>query len=612
MRSVCSYYCLTLTFLVITISSVSQASVPDKPIAATKPSAESTPSSPTTWAKIELKGSYAEGAQMPGLFGSVSESLSEGISRLEKAATDKTISGVILRFNSPTLGWAKQNEFRQAIKRIQAKGKKVYAYLDSGTSKDYLIASACDKIIMPESGVLMVLGMQAEVTFYKNLFDTIGVKADMLRVGEFKSAAEPYTRTEMSDPFYKEMEELLDDYYRQIVDVIAQGRNLDRKKIIAAIDSGPHTAADAKKMGLIDEVAYEDALEQIITANGKLDPVKTVRGYGKKKLDTDFSGFAGMMKLMNLMMGIEPTGRRGFGPKIAVIHANGMIVTGRSTSDMFSGEVLGSETFIKAVHKAEKDSSVKAIVLRVDSPGGSALASDLMWRALQKVKKPVVVSMGDVAASGGYYISMGANRIFAEPGTLTGSIGVVGGKFALKGLYEKVGISTTVIRRGKNSGVMSVLDKFSDSERKAMTKMLHEVYAQFTTKAAEGRKMKHAKLEKLARGRVYTGAMAVKIGLVDELGTLEDAFSHAKKLAGIKPEEKVDRIILPRPSSPFEQLFGPVDLDARSSTSAANGTMQLLQALSPELATHLKGVAIVNLLARESRLTLMPFRITVK
>ena len=235
-----------------------------------------------------------------------------------------------------------------------------------------------------------------------------------------------------------------------------------------------------------------------------------------------------------------------------------------------------------------------------------------MWRALQKVSKPVVVSMGDVAASGGYYISMGANRIFAEPGTLTGSIGVVGGKFALKGLYEKIGISTTVIRRGKNSGVMSTLNEFSDSERKAMTKMLHEVYDQFTRKAAKGRNMEYAKLEKLARGRVYTGAMAVKIGLVDELGTLEDAFNHAKFLAGIKPGEKVKRMILPRPSSPFEQLFGPVDADARISGSAANGMMQWLEALSPELAAHLKNIAIVNLLAREPRLTLMPFRITVK
>lgn len=612
MRSMCAKCCLTLTFLMLTICSVSQAGVPEKPASAAKPPAKITPPSPTTWAKIELKGSYAEGAQMLGLFGSVSESLADGIARLEKAASDKKISGVILRFNSPSTGWAKQNEFRQAIKRIQAKGKKVYAYLDSGTSKDYLIASVCDKIIMPESGVLMVLGMQAEVTFYKNLFDTIGVKADMLRVGEFKSAAEPYTRTEMSEPFRREMEELLDDYYRQIVDVISQGRKLDRKKVIAMIDSGPHTATDAKKLGLIDEVAYEDELEKIIIDNGKLDALKTVRGYGKKKLDTDFSGFAGMMKLMNLMMGIEPSSRRGSGSKIAVIHASGMILTGRSTSDLFGGEVLGSETFIKAVQKADKDSSVKAIVLRVDSPGGSALASDLMWRALEKVNKPIVVSMGDVAASGGYYIAMGADRIFAEPGTLTGSIGVVGGKFALKGLYEKIGISTTVIRRGKNSGVMSTLEGFSDSERKAMTKMLHEVYDQFTQKAAQGRKMEYAKLEKLARGRVYTGAMAVKIGLVDELGTLEDAFNHAKQLAGIKPGEKVDRMILPRPSSPFEQLFGSVDSDARIAASSANGTMQLLKALSPELAAHLKGIAIVNLLAREPRLTLMPFRITVK
>lgn len=571
----------------------------------------SAPAGPMGVAHIELKGAYPEGAQIPGLFSELTEGLSDAIARLDKAADDEKISAILLKIESPTIGWAKVNEFRKAISRVRAKNKKVFAVLDSASTHDYLVAAACDEIVMPESGALMVLGLRAEVSFYKNLLDKLDVKAEMLRVGEYKSAAEPYTRTEMSPEFRREMDAILDDYLRQIVDAIAEGRKLDRDKVLAAIDSGPHTAKAAKELGLIDRVAYEDEVPAILKEGGNRD-VKLTRRYGKKKTDTDFSGFAGMMKMMNMMMGLEEPKRRTSTPKIAVIHAIGAIMEGKSGSELLGGATLGSETFIKAVRTAAEDSTVKAVVLRVDSPGGSALASDLMWRALEKVNKPIVVSMGDVAASGGYYISMGADRIFAEPGTLTGSIGVVGGKIALKGLFDKVGITTTVLSRGKNSGTMSALEGFTDSEREAMTKMLHDVYDQFTQKAAQGRKMEHEKLEKLARGRVYTGAMALKIGLVDELGTLDDAVAHARKLAGLKPEDKVERMLLPKPVSPLEQLFGPLDPDAEVHARETSKLAETAKQMAPELVEQLQGAFMVNLLSREGRLLLMPFRLNVK
>jgi len=567
---------------------------------------------PSAWAHIVMKGSYPEGAQLPGLFGSVTEGLTAGLARLHQAADDDRIAGVVLQINSPSIGWAKLNDFRQAIERVRAKGKKVYAWFKSGTTKDYLLAASCDKIIMPESGTLMMLGVRAEVSFYKNLFDKLSLRADMLRVGEFKSAAEPYTRTRMSAPFRREMKEMLDDYYRQIVKTVATGRKLAPTKVKDAIDSGPHSAATAKKLGLIDQIAYEDELAAIIRADSKGRSQKIIKRYGRKKRDTDFSGFAGFIKLMNLMMGLEPRKSAGFRPRIAVIHAEGMIMTGRSTSSLFMGSVLGSETIVKAVRKASADPKVKAIVLRVNSPGGSALASDLMWRALEKVNKPFIVSMGDVAASGGYYISMGADRIFAEPGTLTGSIGVVGGKIALKGLYEKIGITTDVIQRGRNNGLLSSHDTFSDSERKAMTRLLHETYGQFTRKAARGRHMKVEQLEKLARGRVYTGAMAIKIGLVDQLGTLEDAIAYAKKKAGLKPTDKVDRLDLPKPVSPFEALFGPLDTDARAQVAQNRALRTLLGQVAPELSDHLRAVGRINVLAGERRLLVLPFRLRVR
>jgi protease IV len=564
------------------------------------------------FAQIELKGAYPEGAEPLSLFGNPAETLSEVVARLDKAANDEKVNGVILRINDPTLGWAKVNELQHAIQHVRNKGKKVIAYLDSATTHDYLVAAVCDQIVMPESGEVSIVGLRAEVTFFKNLFDWLHLKPDMLRVGEYKSAAEPFSRTEMSKEFRHEMEEILDDYLRQIIDGISKSRKLDAAKVQAAIDNGPYTARRACDLGLIDKVAYEDEIEGMLKKSETNHDVEITKNYAKKKTDNDFSGFGGMMKMMNLLMGGEQTKRLNSKPKIAVVHAVGSIMSGKSSTSFFGGETLGSETFIKAVRQASEEKTVKAIVLRVDSPGGSALASDLMWRALQKAGKPIIVSMGDVAASGGYYISMGAQRIFAEPGTLTGSIGVVGGKVAIGGLLEKVGITTSVISRGKNSGVNSMLSSFTDSERKAMQQSLYDIYGQFTHKAAEGRKMDYDKLEKLARGRVYTGAMATKLGLVDELGTLDDAVKYAAKVAGLSHEEKIERWILPPATSPLESIFGSSDSDAESSVRITKAVAQTLGQLSPELADKLRAVSIFDLLAREPRLTVMPFQLRVR
>ena len=562
------------------------------------------------WAQISIKGNYPEKVSAAGLFGDIVETLSKAIARIDKAADDEEITGVILDIKTPTLGWAKLNEFRAAIDRVRAKKKKVYAYVDSGLAMDYLLAASCDEVIMPESAMLLLVGLRAEVSFYKNLLDWLDVEADMLRIGEYKAAAEPFTRTEMSPEFRAEMEAILDDYYRQMVEIIANQRKLSVEQVKQAIDAGPHSARSAHRLGLIDRVAYEDELPALFKQNDATVEVKITKDYAKKKVDTNFDGFTGMIKLMNLMMGIDPSARSGYGPKIAVIHATGVIMPGRSSTDMFGNEVLGAETLIKAVREAEKDAKVKAIVLRVDSPGGSALASDLMWRSLEQVKKPFVVSMGNVAASGGYYISMGADRIFAEPGTLTGSIGVVGGKLALNGLFKKVGITTSVIARGKNSGVMSPTEKYTPGEREAMMALFHEIYDQFTRKAAQGRNMPVEKLEPLARGRVYTGAMAQKIGLVDELGTLEDAVAYAKQLAKIRDDTEIERLLLPKPLSPFEQLFGPVDATTIAPADRA-AARQVARLLGSESAEQLQGWQLMELLGKEPRLTIVPFLLTV-
>jgi protease-4 len=449
--------------------------------------------------------------------------------------------------------------------------------------------------------------LRSEVTFYKNLFDKLSIEPQILRVGEFKSAAEPYSRTEMSGPFREEMEAILDDYHQQMLKMIADARKISVEKAGELVDQGVLTAAEAREAGLVDAISYEDEFQKSLPGDSATK-LKLVMGYGKKKLDTDFSGFNGFVKMMNLLAGVEPQQRKSKNPKIAVISAVGVIMPGKSQSDLLGTEVLGAETLIKAIREARDDETVKAIVLRIDSPGGSALASDLMWHELEVIGKPVIASMGDTAASGGYYIAMGADRIFAEPGTLTGSIGVVGGKIAFDGLFQKVGVNTSVVQRGKNAGILSMTMPFSESERTAMQKLLDDIYRQFTTKAAGGRKMEVDKLEKLARGRVYTGNQALKIGLVDELGTLEDAIAAAKKAANIPEGDKVEKLLLPKAVSPLEQLFGPLE---ESTSLRSAGRASLADLLPASLHNVLEAVSLSDLLARERILTVLPYKIQI-
>ncbi len=562
-----------------------------------------------SWAEIKISGSLPEGPSLPGLFGELGETMNRLFERLDAAADDNDIKGIILKIDNPSLASGGIHELRRKILAVRESGKPVYAFLETAMTADYLVATACDKIFMPEPGMLLMTGMRAEVSFYRNLLDKLDIQADILRVGKFKSAAEPYTRTEMSPEFKQEIEELLDDRFSAVINMIAKSRGLKPDQVKNAIDSGPHSPASAVKLGLIDAIHYPDEIEQIVLGGKKDLEFKLVKRYGKKKVDTDFEGFTGLMKMMELLMGTEPRGRRSKAPQIAVIYASGAIMPGHGTSGPFGENMIGSDSMVATINKAAANERVKAIVLRVNSPGGSALASDLIWRALDRVDKPIVVSMADVAASGGYYISMGADHIFAEPGTVTGSIGVVGGKLAFEGLFKKLGITTSVVSRGKNSGALSLNSPFTDSERAAMQKMMDEIYDIFTRKAAQGRGMDLEKLKSLAGGRVYTGRMAVENGLVDELGTLEDAIAKATELAGLDADDNIQRLLLPKPTSPFEQLFGPIDAE----TKVSKIPQSLEELLPAELSMHLKNALMMEKLsASDPRLLMMPFHLEFK
>ncbi len=572
-----------------------------KPQEAAKKASEKPATKTVTVAEFTIRGGYAEGPQSDSLFGEMQPSLADLIRRIEQAGEDKDVAAAVLRIEDAALGRGKLHELRAAIARFRKSGKPIYALLTSGETAEYLLATACDRVIMPSSGVLMVPGVRAEVTFYKGLFDKLGIQAEMLQMGKYKGAGEPYTRSGMSPELRENLGGVVDDFYDDMVATIAKDRKMEDYRVKTLIDDGLFTAAAAKKAGLIDEVAYADQFLDSLKKELKADEVKVVANYKKKKVDTDFSGLSGFMKMLNLILGTEkPAETGGKEKKIAVVYAVGMIVPGKSGSSLFGGEVLGSTTLVEALRKAADDPNVLAIVLRIDSPGGSALASDLIWRETVRTKKPIIASMGDVAGSGGYYIAMGAQKIIAEPGTVTGSIGVVGGKLATAGLFEKIGVTSEVISRGKISGALSSDKPFTPEERAALVRLLEETYRQFVGKAAQGRKMPREKLESLAQGRIYTGRMAAANGLVDAVGTLADAVAEAKKAAGLKPDDKVELMVLPKPRTIFEQLFG----DGAISDE--------MEGVLPGAGGLLRKARALRQLFAERTLTWMPFEVQVK
>jgi len=567
-------------------------------------------------AVITLQGAIPEKVAPDNPLGDVEPNLFDMVNRFDRAAKDKNISAVLLQLRNPSLGRAKIAELRAAIARVRKAGKPVYAEMPVATTADYLLAVACDEIVMPESGTLLIPGVRAEIMFYKNLFDKLGVKAEMMQCGKFKGAAEPYTRTEMSPAFRKQLEMLIDDVYKQMVTTIATDRKLDEKKVRELIDLGLCSPLFAKKAGLIDTVAYQDEFRQSLPKKLNAEEIVFVHNYGKKKVDTDFSGMTGLIKLMSLISGAKSGSRHSRAKKVAIVHMTGAITTGKSKSGLFGGSSVGSATIIRALRTVADDDTVVAVILRVDSPGGSALASDLIWREIQRTrtKKPVIASMGDYAASGGYYVSMGCDKIYAAPGTLTGSIGVVGGKIALDGLFNKVGLTTSVISRGKNSGMLSTTSPFTDSERKAWQQMMNETYRQFTAKAAKGRKMDLKKLQSLAAGRVWSGRDAKANGLVDEIGTLYDTIAVAKKMGGIKAGQKVEILSLPKPKNFFEELFNKSDDDEEVSLEMAHqaNLQKLANRLAPGLAKYLGEVETLQRLFTEPSILMMPCRIEIK
>jgi protease-4 len=510
------------------------------------------------------------------------------IDDLRKAKVDKRIGAVlIVPGGLRAQFWGKIQELRDAILDYRRSGKPAIAYVEYGDDRVYYLASACDRVFLMPSSQLDLNGLASYELFLRGTLDKIGAYPDFLHMGEFKTAANQFTETGFT-PAHREMIESINrDMFEQLVRGIADGRRKPEAEVRALIDQGPFLARDAVKAGLVDGLAYPDQLD---------DKVKVPGGKLRRLDDREYA------KVSPASLGLNK------GPRIALIYASGVIVSGESGFDPVNGPVLGSDTLIKYIRQAREDSRVKAIVLRVDSPGGSAVASDSIWRELmltrtQKPARPLVVSMSDLAASGGYYISMPASYIVAEPATLTGSIGVITGKIVTGGTLEKIGAHMESVSIGRNAEMNSPIRPFNDSERAKVQAGIAAFYDIFVEKAAQSRHMPPARLEALARGRVWTGRQAKQNGLVDELGGLDRALAAAKQRAGLAPDAEVELVTYPPKRTIYEIV-------AESLRSENRSSLFLSLALSPE---ERQAIAVattpVRLFRRGETLALMPYTV---
>lgn len=531
-------------------------------------------------------------------FGGPEDSLTNLLLQFKKAKADKRITAVLLEIDMSGAGWGKSEEIRDAIADFRSSGKPVYAYLELGMNKEYYIASACDKIYMPPPGELFINGLAADVMFFRGSLDKLGIYPDIYQIGKYKSVGDMFTQKQMTPEHKQYVNELLDDLYNRYAEGSGKGRGKSATDMKALIDNAPYDAKAAKEAGLIDGALYRDEVDKELKKRlgyKDTDDLKVVKGSDYRDVDQESLGL-------------------NKGEKVAIIYATGEIGSGRSENTPSGNQSIGSETLVRALNDARDDKTIKAIVLRVDSPGGSGLASDIIWRAVEsaKEKKPVVVSMGDVAASGGYYISAGANRIIAEPSTITGSIGVVAGKPVLRGLYDWLGVSNEYVLRGKNAGMFRETEKFSDDERKKFEGWINATYQDFIGKVAKGRNKKVEEIDKIGQGRVWTGAQGKGNGIVDEYGGLDRAVDVAKELAGIAKDKGIHRVILPAPRSILQEWLNLGDDSETRESPELKQQRAVLAALPEDARRAFRYAALLDKMKHGDAALVMPFDLRIK
>ena len=529
-------------------------------------------------------------------FGGPDQSLSGLVMQFKKAKVDKRIKAILLDVNLSGVGWGKSEELRDAIMDFRSSGKPVYAYIEFGLNKEYYIATACDKIIVPPPGELFINGLAADVMFFRGSLDKLGIYPDIFQIGKYKSAGDMFTQKQMTEAHRQYINEMLDDLYGRYVNTIAQARHKTPDEVKALIDNAPYSAAKAKEAGLIDDVLYRDDVEKEFKKRlgyKDSDQFVAVRGSDYRDVSPESLGL-------------------NKGERIAVIYASGDIGSGSSQNSPSGEQSIGSDTLAKALNDAAADKTLKAIVLRVDSPGGSGLASDIIWHAVEaaNAKKPVVVSMSDVAASGGYYISASAAKIIAQPSTITGSIGVVAGKPVMRGFYDWLGISNEYVLRGKTAGMFRETEKFSDEERAKFEDWIKTTYYQdFVPKVAKGRNKDAQSVDAVGQGRVWTGAQAKDHGLVDDFGGLDKAIEVAKQLAKIPADKGVERVILPYPTTFLQELLSG---GSDNSNTQVEQQRAVYAGLPEDARRALRYMQLMDKMKNGESMMLMPYDLRIK
>ena len=494
-----------------------------------------------SWVLLDLEGEYAEevsDAPLARLLGDPSTSFLDLLLLIRDAGEDPRVAGMVVRVRPLAIGWAKAQEIREALVRFRSTGKPLHAYLElelSGGSLEYFLASAADRVHVPPGAAAPVTGLLAQYVFLGGVWEKLDIDMQVLKIREYKTAGDMLSEKTMTT-WHREMANaLLDSLYEQLVDAIAADRQLEPAAVRAAIDAGPATPDELQQAGLVDDAQFLDDLRLVLVGEE-----------GEWLAADDYA--AARWPLPGAPVATQ---------QVAVLYGVGAVTTGESESSPGGGESsMGADTLIEAFNDIAADDAISAVVFRIDSPGGSALASDLIWQAAQRARarKPVIVSMSDVAASGGYYVAAPGTRIVASPGTMTGSIGVVMAKPNVRGLLDKLGINTVELQRGEMASMLSVNESFTPAQLTRIKSTMEYVYDLFVERVADGRGLDAVQVNEVGRGRVWTGAQARQNGLVDELGGFFTAINAAKTAAGIPVEERVGLVFYPRHKSVFERL----------------------------------------------------------
>jgi protease-4 len=508
------------------------------------------------------------------------------VEALQKASRDDRVRAVLLMPSTLELPyWGKVQEMRDAVVAFRKSGKSVTAFLEYGGDREYYLASAADRVFLMPTSSLDLTGVASYEMFLRGTLDKLGAFADFVHIGEYKTAANQLTERGFT-PEHREMAQSLNrDMYEQLIAAIAEGRKKSEAEIRDLLDQGPFIASQALEAGLVDELAYEDELDDRVPELADGDESRRIDGGNYQRIRPQ-------------SVGVRPRSR------IAVLYIVGTIVSGKSGFDTVNGGVVGSDTIVEQIRKIRDDDSIRAIVVRVDSPGGSSVASDVIWRELKITRdedpdRPLVTSMSDLAASGGYYVAMPSEAIVAQPGTLTGSIGIFGGKIVIGGTMGKAGVTTEMVKSGANADIYSPFAPFTPAQRVKVETFMQGFYQNFIGKVAESRKSTPEAIHRVAQGRVWTGRQALAHGLVDALGGLDTAVALAKEKAKIPAGEDVQLVVYPERRGLLDAL----------SEQFGGGTAGLWSMLAGT--TERRAVAALSapsrLFRRGEPLALMPF-----